>query len=107
MKLNSFLRSPKHPDIGQEDSRGNTASINSVISAPASFSDKLYVQPLSKWKTVYKSSLQRKRHNLDGGKDHDPAESTAKDRHEDSYSLRTSPASFSSQKSRLNSICIL
>ena len=25
VKLNPFLRSPKHPDIGQEDSRGNTA----------------------------------------------------------------------------------
>ena len=98
VKLNSFLRSPKHPDIGQEDSRGNTASINRVISAPASFSDNLYVQPLSKWKTVYKSSLQRKRHNLDGGKNKDPAESTAKDRHEDSYSLRKSPASFSYPK---------
>ena len=35
---------------------------------------------------------------LMAGKDHDPAESTAKDRHEDSYSFRTSPASFSYPK---------
>ena len=98
VKLNSFRRSSKHPDIGQDESRGNVGLVNRVISAPASFSDKLYVQPLSKWKTVYKSSLQRKRHNLDGGKNKDTAESTAKDRNEDSYSLRTSPASFSYPK---------
>ena len=92
VKLNSF----KQPDVEDGTSRSNSYISNRVISAPASFSDSLYVPPLSKWKTVYKSSLQRHPRDLEEGRNEDTAESTIKDRHEDSsYSLRKSPASFS------------